>query len=178
MNIGLSAARRFAAAIIAIPLAGLVAMNANGGGYLSIVGPAPLRFETVAAYMRSFPMPALAMDNSRPAMSAVDTSLSLTNSTPPLQTGSTSATTNNAAATILSAQSQEPLAVPQEAFDAMFSDSPTAVAPVVTPQMLVEYFRPTPGTTNGVGITVVVPGDVGFTPPGTRPSSQAIYKAE
>jgi hypothetical protein len=49
---------------------------------------------------------------------------------------------------------------------------------VITPQMLVEYFKPMSGTTNGSGAAVIVP--VTFTPatPTAQPSSKAIYKTQ
>ena len=48
---------------------------------------------------------------------------------------------------------------------------------VVTPQMLINYFKPGVMSTNSANTTVVVP--VGFRPPGSTPppASQAIYKS-
>jgi len=50
---------------------------------------------------------------------------------------------------------------------------------LVTPQMLVEFFKPVPGVTNTAPLRVLVPMDVEFQPPLARPpaSSQAIYRS-
>jgi hypothetical protein len=52
---------------------------------------------------------------------------------------------------------------------------------VVTPEMLLDYLKPSPvGTGNAAQTAVVVPVKLGFVPPtpATAPSSQAVYKKE
>jgi hypothetical protein len=59
-----------------------------------------------------------------------------------------------------------------------FRNSPAATVPasdllVITPQMLVDYFKPGQSPTNAANVSVLVP--VGFTPaiPATTPASDA-----
>ena len=59
-----------------------------------------------------------------------------------------------------------------------FTNSPAAMVPasdllVITPQMLVDYFKPGQSPTNAANVSVLVP--VGFTPaiPATTPASDA-----
>ncbi|MBC8095395.1 MAG: hypothetical protein H7Y43_06260 [Akkermansiaceae bacterium] len=49
---------------------------------------------------------------------------------------------------------------------------------IVSPQMLIDYFKPMAGSTNGSGVSVLMP--VNFTPatPAATPSSRAIYKTQ
>ncbi|MCS7091400.1 MAG: hypothetical protein NZM03_11890 [Limisphaera sp.] len=51
---------------------------------------------------------------------------------------------------------------------------------LVTPQMLVEFFKPVPGASNPVPARVLVPVDMGFRPPLATPvpTSQAIYRSQ
>lgn len=57
--------------------------------------------------------------------------------------------------------------------------SPASEMLFVTPQMLVEFFKPLPGNTNTAPVRVIVPVDIGFQPPlgQPTPSSQAIYRS-
>ena len=57
--------------------------------------------------------------------------------------------------------------------------SPASEMLFVTPQMLVEFFKPLPGSTNAGPVRVIVPVDIGFQPPlgQPTPSSQAIYRS-
>ncbi len=57
--------------------------------------------------------------------------------------------------------------------------SPASEMLFVTPQMLVEFFKPLPGSTNTGPVRVIVPVDIGFQPPlgQPTPSSQAIYRS-
>ena len=57
--------------------------------------------------------------------------------------------------------------------------SPASEMLFVTPQMLVEFFKPLPGSTNTAPVRVIVPVDIGFQPPlgQPTPSSQAIYRS-
>lgn len=50
---------------------------------------------------------------------------------------------------------------------------------IVTPQMLVDFFKPLPGLSNAAPVRVIVPVDIGFQPPLVQPapSSQAIYRS-
>lgn len=49
----------------------------------------------------------------------------------------------------------------------------------VTPQMLVDFFKPIPGVTNTAPVRVLVPVDIGFQPPLVQPAppSRAIYRS-
>lgn len=66
-----------------------------------------------------------------------------------------------------------------------FNQSTNVIGPasellLVTPQMLVEFFKPLPATSNLGPARVLVPVDVGFRPPlaSPGPSSQAIYRSQ
>ena len=137
--------------------------------YLPLVGPPPLRFEV-----------AIRPVNDLSWMPKITTPAVETN--PPQEISSV--TSNNVTPMTLATQTVLPTNPPISLPPENLSTNSTPLTPpandllVVTPEMLVDYFKPNPtsGTaTNSVNVHVLAP--VNFTPPAsaTTPSSQAIY---
>jgi hypothetical protein len=168
-----------AAAWITFMLATATAMAARGGGaYLPITGPTPLRFEVAMA--RTFALPPVKSaghlaktDDAKPG---IEPAQALTNAVPKALTVSSAEPDMGAAPatpqTFSLGESMSP--VPTAAY------SPAGDTPLITPQIMAEYFKPTPGSTNAAGVSVFPPIPVGFTPPmeKTPASSRATYKVQ
>lgn len=174
MNTHFSTTRKLAAAWIMLVLATASAMAARGGAYLPITGPTPLRFE--ATMPRTF---ALSHSKSAEQVAKADDAKSTivpadagTNTPPQTSTASTTEPNPTDPQTISIGESMAP--VPTATY------LPAGEMPLVTPQMLAEYFRPFPGATNGAGVSVSLPIQVGFTPPMEKPpaTSRATYKVQ
>ncbi len=155
---------------------------ARAGGYLSEVGPAPLRYQNQKASARTVRLPPLPKEdtpvstNAPPAESAfiftpdflfAPVAPLISSSPPPAAVPSATVVTNLSRAT-------EP-STPATTGDEHRADSPPGQTSAndlldITPQMFVEYFKPAPSSTNAPGASVFVP--VGFTPPapGSAPS--------
>jgi hypothetical protein len=156
-------------------------MAARGGGaYLPITGPTPLRFEVVMA--RTFALPPgkpaehpAKTDDAKPVIEPIQ---ALTNAVPgPLTVSVSSAEPDMGAAptapqTFSLGESLAP--IPTAAY------SPAGGTTLITPQIVAEYFKPAPGSTNAAGVSVFLPVPVGFTPPMENPpaSSRATYKVQ
>ena len=161
---------------------GLAAMSGFAGsriwqtGYLSKGGPAPLRFQPEHTQDLSLLPPLPGAD--KPADASPVT-------TPPISQPS-AASTN---AVVLSATSY-PTIPGNINVNSMLPDPYNGGANLgvqgsandllaITPQMLVEYFRPGGGTTNSANFSVFVP--VNFTPatpPSPAPGSSATYRVQ
>jgi hypothetical protein len=156
-----------ACAILAA-FAALMGPLAWGAAYLPLVGPPPLRFEraTAGAKTISWTPPALA-----PQTVAVETnSPSITYSIP----------ANNVVQTPPEIKPVSvPVPLPPENLSTNSTDQTRSANDllVVTPEMLVDYFKPNNNATNANDVRVLVP--VNFTPPASAsiPSSQAIYRS-
>lgn len=129
-------------------------------GYLPIIGPSPLRFES--ARPKIVPLPPLDMGRTEvPGVSnivlnqvraiAPTNSISHTNTLiagapppPAPETNSVAAGDTNDTTIAIS-----PLPLTE-------TKSPNSM---ITPQMLVQFFKPSSGSTNGTGVSVVVPLD-------------------
>jgi hypothetical protein len=167
----------------------LIGQTAWGRGYLAAVGPKPFRFESPRSEQNSANLPRLGendnvtgkddsnADSNRPYNSPV-----VVNNPNPVQVGPTleqrlspwSAT----AAGNVDWRSAIAYSASQSAGMSPVGSASANDMLVVTPQMLVNYFKPSATSTNGAGTTILVP--VGFSPPGvtpTPPSSQAIYRS-
>jgi len=147
--------------IVLAPLSGLPAQDE---AYLPLVGPPPLRFEeklASAAQISWTPPPIVVETNPPPEISAIPSH-------------------NIEAAAPASASTNAPAPSPPENLSTN-STSETHSANdllVVTPEMLVDYFKPSNVTTNSTDVQV--PASVNFTPPASAliPSSQAIYQSQ
>jgi len=157
---------------IGIVLAGLLSLicrSVNAGAYLPLIGTPPLRFEAVAAHARTFswvpPVPvkpaASAKTNSPPEMSTVSKIIA---AAIPL----TDAKTNAPIPSLPENLSTNSTVETHSANDML----------VVTPEMLVDYFKPGTDATNQTNVRVLAP--VGFMPPPAvaSPSSEAIYRSQ
>ena len=142
-----------------------------GAGYLPLVGPPPLRFEKAANSARIFSWtpPVLAPATSTPPPVTAETNSQYVTST---------MSANNV---ISSPAAIEPASVPPKSppeYSSTNSIVPTRPANdllVVTPEMLVDYFKPNRDAANAANVHVLAP--VNFTPPASVsiPFSQASY---
>ena len=157
--------RRFR--IILVALASLAGQPTRGGAYLPLVGPPPLRFEVAInrAKLVSWATPVLP-----PPVVAAETNLP-----------STTDTDSTASANVpppASAQARRPGSLPPENLSTNSAPQGQSANDllVITPEMLVDYFKPGNDATNATRVRVLAPVD--FTPPASAsiPSSQAIYK--
>ena len=145
---------------------GVVLLEARGEDYLPCVGPTPLRFEMVMAHGQS----SFALPSSNAVVKTSDTNAN------PAMANSASGTNMPS---LVAGETDEKAFVDLDA-----SSNPVVLQPLadgllnVTPQMLVDYFKPVDGT-NSTGV-VVLPEKVGFLPPvmpGANPS-RAVYKTQ
>jgi hypothetical protein len=156
------------ACVILAAFAALMGPLARGAAYLSLVGPPPMRFEKAAVGAKTifWTPPALASKTV-----AVETySSSITSSIP----------ANNVVRTPPEIKPiSVPIPLPPENLSTNSTDQTKSANDllVVTPEMLVDYFKPNNNATNANDVRVLVP--VNFTPPASAsiPSSQAIYRS-
>lgn len=181
---------------------------AHGDGYLRWVGPSRLRFLTLSdpaisdswtidndppqsaepaqTNAPAVPSPSAASTGPSPAIPPPDPSLT----NPPAPPQSPPVTAPNVTA------AQSP-ANPVPGYEFVLPDSlpgassltstpavtntigPASEMLLVTPQMLVDFFKPMPGATNAAPVRVLVPVDIGFQPPlaSPAPPSRAIYRS-
>jgi hypothetical protein len=186
----------------------LATETAVAKGYLTELGPPPLRFTTLQSSSTSLFTDAdivIASQIAKAEESATKQAASAQTQSPetPEATSAPSTATNVAAQTVnptTPGPSPPPAnptpAMPQYEFvlaDPLLTTpntSPTAITTntvgpasdllLVTPQMLVEFFKPTPGVTSSAPVRVLVPADIQFQPPLARPApaSQAIYRTQ
>lgn len=150
-------------------LLALICLSADGGAYLPLIGPARLRFEAASIPARVFSWASPIAD--KPA-AAAETNLP--------QEMSGSPTKIDGAITSVDATTNSPVPPLPENLSAN-STAETHSANnllVVTPEMLVDYFKPGNDSTNQTNVRVAAP--VGFMPPpsAASPSSQAIYRSQ
>ena len=155
------------ACVILVALAALTELPTRGAAYLRVVGPPPMRFEkaTDGSKKISWTPPALIPPAvvAGPALPSVTSTIPVNNvvsSHPvvePARTPVILPTENLSTNSVVQARSANELLV-------------------VTPEMLVDYFKPNNNATNAANVRVLVP--VNFTPPASAsmPSSQAIYR--
>jgi len=144
-------------------------LPASGGAYLPMIGPAPLRFETATVHAKVISWISPTAD--KPAVTAE------MNSPPEIPAGP--AKTDGAIPlTNMKTDAAVP-ALPEN----LSTNSPAEAHSandllVVTPEMLVDYFKPESAETNQTNVRVLAP--VGFMPPSSAasPSSQAIYRSQ
>ncbi len=166
---------------LALVVAGLVTVKASGVGYLAKIGPTPLRFRPAPAPKALVSLPLLDKSQSPLATDATPTP------NPPVQPAATPTPDNfgipdsDSNIDSLPDTSNMESMLPQPI--ARSSDTQIAAPAanemlVVTPQMLIDYFKPMAGATNGAGVSVLMP--VHFTPPipSAPPSSRATYKTQ
>jgi len=168
----------------AITAAGGIA-NAKSAaiGYLAKVGPVPLRF--LPRITKIGVLPPLPDGSSTPASNPQipnpppqsDSATAPQSATPPAQIPADPASPLSDAPAdqspdsllpVIENPAPDPASTPHSANDLL----------VVTPQMLIEYFKPVGSSTNNAGVSVL--GPVNFTPPtpAVAPSSRAVYKTD
>jgi hypothetical protein len=149
---------------------GVVGTVARAEGYLSRTGPVPLRFTVEKPTSPPIELPPLAMEDPAPAPTVETNTVAEAPTSP-----DTNQPEPDPATLAQPAPEQVGPPAPEVAASAPASDML-----VVTPQMLVEYFKPGSASTNAANMPVYVP--VGFTPPtaviANRPSSQATYRTQ
>ena len=155
------------ACVILVALAALTELPTRGAAYLRRVGPPPMRFEKATDGSRkiSWTPPALI-----PPAAAIETNLPSVTSTTPV---------NNVVSPhplIEPAKTPDPLPPENSSSNSAVQTRSANEMLVVTPEMLVDYFKPNNNATNAANVHVLVP--VNFTPPASAsmPSSQAIYR--
>lgn len=184
---------------VVLPVAGacfiLMAATSRGTSYLTTIGPPNLRFApspergtivpTLYSFADSRPVKievAVAKPADKPAVKPADKPVAQPEPQPkaaapeivisPPATNATEVTTSSDAAP----------PVPPPLGDMGANPMPgTAGTTIVTPEMLLNFFKPVPGGTgNAAQTTVLVPGNLGFIPPvpTTDHSSRAVYKKE
>ena len=157
------------ACVILVALVALMVPLARGTAYLALVGPPPLRFEKAAGSAKIISWTPAALT---PPTVAVETNSPLVTSTIPI---------NNV---VPPPPSTEPAIAPVPSPTENLSKNSTVQTRtandllVVTPEMLVDYFKSSNDATNAANIHVLAP--VNFTPPASAsiPSSQAIYTSQ
>ncbi|MBC8094599.1 MAG: hypothetical protein H7Y43_02190, partial [Akkermansiaceae bacterium] len=138
-------------------LSGFATAHAAGVGYLVKTGPVPLRFQPAVVQKAQVLMP---LPDNSPLNSV---------STPPVQPASEL----NSRGFALPHSPLEPLLnpgnmdsmLPQPLAQSQNSETAQPAANellIVSPQMLIDYFKPMAGSTNGAGVSVLMP--VNFTP--------------
>ncbi len=173
MSTTISTPRLLAATGLLVTLVTARVGNA-GSAYLPITGPTPLRFE-VAMVRPSKPGPAILP--LKPVEKSGDTFPHPTAAAP-----------TNAPEEIHYSAGEPPAEPPEPPMAAVGTEPamPAVVHPLtespqfVTPQMLAEYFRPAAGSTNGPGVSILLPVSAIFRPPTEQPQarSRATYKTE
>jgi len=171
--------RKFAGMMLTVltAMAGTHSMQ-GAVAYLPCIGPSPLRFEPMAD-----PGASLAWKSLRPLPPPAQIMEAMTNATNDVVIKESSTpNTNN---TIVAASA--PTAVPVEA-----NNSGSAANPVILPassddssspvtaQILAGFFKPSAGGKNTTGNAVILPTQLGFTPPSpnSAPESKAVYKSQ
>lgn len=191
-------ARRWLGAVCAGVCGGVLGLEALATGYLPSTGPVPLRFEMEKPPSKPLVWPALILDEPSPAV---------TTNEPPSDAASVpmpAVAETNAAPVPAAAEVAPVTPAPDSAvalLDRLYggdganphaipapqsppepgSEAPASNLLVVTPQMLVEYFKAgsAVGTSSNAPSTGVF-APVGFTPPAPvgLPSSQATYRTQ
>jgi hypothetical protein len=154
-------------AVLALCVSSVTALAARSAAYLPAIGPTPLRFEIVRA--RSFAFPAKKKSDSSEKVQPTISIPTNASTSAPIEVEQSAVTPV--------AQQTNPIGEPVPPLDNDAS-APTSEMPMVTPQMLTEYLRPTPGVTNGPSTSVVVP--FSFNPPSAKSpgESHATYKVQ
>lgn len=172
---------------------GITVVQARGlDAYLPVVGPAPLRYQPATAKPTAFApdwfapkkeTPSKQTNAPEPAIKPASQVEAKTNAEAVVKAVSPSPTqvTNTPApsATIISAESV-PSAASNETDikNEVVSPSSTVDSLMVTPQMLAEFMKPAPGQTNQPATSVLLPTQLRFLPPQSRPGeSRAIYRS-
>lgn len=169
MNVRISKLAGPAAALVALGLVGATALASHSIPYLPASGPSPLRFEVAMARTFRFPAPKPVVTKTNAPAAPVETSTEVPSPVAPVEP---------VPAQVETAEVQPlPIGDPVEPLNQRAS-APASDMLMVTPQMLVEYLKPTPGVTNS-NVSVLVPFT--FKPPLEKtptPSSRATYKTE
>lgn len=148
------------------------AMPARGiHGYLTQIGPPPLRFSLATARF-SFALPPVLVEKPAPTNTAEIAATSTNAVETPAETNVVAQPSTPSLPTNTVAVAPNPNPEPNLVGTPSASDML-----VVSPQMLTEFFKPGSNETNSANTTVVLPAPVGFTPPLAKPSSQAIYRS-
>jgi hypothetical protein len=148
-----------------------VGINGAIGAYLPALGPAPLRFQSPPAFVATVSM----LPPLRSAEAEVlEPEPAVTN-----EAAAAEPPVVQPAAPAVSAERKNTLAEAVPPVESAPPPPPVEIpaTPIVTPQMLIEYFRPSATGTNA-GTSVIIPG--AFLPPQSAPpsSSAATYNVK
>ena len=189
-------ARRLVGVVCAIASSGVLGSEARASGYLPCTGPVPLRFESEKPPPKPLALPVLIMDEPppappdnetpAPAISEDVTSAPVPEAPPSPTSAAAESPAPDSAAALLGqlygGDGSNPFAIPAAQIPAQsVAEAPASNLLVVTPQMLVDYFKAKPvagAASNTTSVAVFAP--VGFTPPAPvgLPSSQATYRSQ
>ena len=143
-------------------------------GYLTVLGPAPLRFTKISKLSALKVLGPLLLKDPEP--DSANTNVSGPGGETPDPASGRSAEDPSKTETLV----QRLTGTSTNQFEQAAPPPPVVMTnptPVLGPQMLLEYFRPTIGVTNGGGRTIYMP--LPFIPPGpAKPSSSATYRIE
>jgi hypothetical protein len=162
-------------------------------GYLKIVGPPPLRFESPET--NTLLALKAVMLKPKPSVTENTDSMATNMVAPATNAMAVAATVTNPVAEVTAVTNQVASSVVTNTVDVngvnnISGDSPSSARDLlpVTAQMITEYLKPTKGqnATNPAdqpGATVFVPNQMGFTPPVMQnppsvPESRAVYKSQ
>ena len=160
--------KRCRACAILIALASLTELPARDAAYLPLIGPPPLRFEKATDGSKKIMWipPALV----QPAVT-IETNLPPVTSTMPIN--------NIGPPPPAIGPANAPVSLSQENSSTKSTEQTKSANDLleITPEMLVDYFKPNNYATNAANVRVLAP--VNFTPPASAsmPSSQAIYRS-
>jgi hypothetical protein len=151
--------------------------------YLARIGPAPLRFAAVLANSKAFVWPVPLIPSRSTTNSAAEPSFPASNTGTNLvipAVGPTTAQTNSIPATSSPETNVFNAASPvQTSIGADGNPLSASNLLIVTPQMLADYFKATPGGLDKVSTNAPVGAEIPFNPPTPKPpSSEAVYRTQ
>jgi len=154
---------------------GLATLGSAAGGYLTKIGPPALRYE-VPPTAQPLPLPALPMeDKPAPEPAPVE----------PFQFTPTLTLMTDVVLSVLAERglimNPNPNSLLPEQSTVLTATSyamPQVNNLQISPQMLVDFFRPVPGSTNGGGFGGTVPVEFMPAMPAALPASKATYKTQ
>lgn len=154
--------------------------------YLPVIGPAPLRLETMpapgATWSWKFPIPAArAVEPTNPPAPAVAATTNINSPVNPPVAAALATNADQAPAALTTGANA------QTNVNVVATAPPPAILPLapgdtmtITPQLLADYFKPMPGAENSAAPVMFVPAEAGFTPPIPQPApeSRAVYQTQ
>jgi len=151
--------------------------------YLPRIGPAPLRFATISANSKGFvwpvPLNPLRSTTNSTAETSLQVSNTPTNSAVPVPSLAGSKTNNVSPPLSLEMSVSSPANASQTPNGTDGNPLSASNLLIVTPQMLADYFKATPGGLDKVSTNAPVGAEIPFNPPTPKPpSSEAVYRTQ